>query len=187
MLPALPTSSPNEKSPPLSSESWVPVNTFSATIKQLDRITREGWYQDVRHIEFEFEDPISSILFLFFLYEQPAEKAVVFHRYKPGDIALLYPCTTPEHVESLMACMQWTAFADRPHHIIQVSSGLSLIYTLPLHIHPTYQFYQPTHRQTSSAQHAQYRDIKGTVHKTPGHHLCPASFVLREDQRIRAG
>jgi hypothetical protein len=78
MLPALPTSSPNEKSAPLSSESWVPANTFPTTIKQLDRITREGWYQDVRHIEFECEDPISSVLFLFFLYERTAEKGVMF-------------------------------------------------------------------------------------------------------------
>jgi sulfite reductase alpha subunit-like flavoprotein len=36
-----------------------------AIVKSNERITAEGWNQDVRHFEFEFEDEVQSVTFIF--------------------------------------------------------------------------------------------------------------------------
>lgn len=39
-------------------------NYHSATVRRNDRITDPSWYQDVRHLEFDFRDDITCVTFI---------------------------------------------------------------------------------------------------------------------------
>ncbi|KAJ7650639.1 riboflavin synthase domain-like protein [Roridomyces roridus] len=70
----------------------------SAVVKCNQRITAEDWYQDVRHLEFHFDNEI---------------------QFSPGDVAVIRPLALPREVESLLESMGWLDMADssfRIHH-----------------------------------------------------------------------
>ncbi|EIN05749.1 riboflavin synthase domain-like protein [Punctularia strigosozonata HHB-11173 SS5] len=80
-----------------------------ATLTCNRRITSEDWYQDVRHLEFRFDDDI---------------------QYNPGDIAVIDPEASEEDVNTFLDAMDWTNDADRP---LELSSATdqSLPHNIP--------------------------------------------------------
>ncbi|KAG2005800.1 NADPH-ferrihemoprotein reductase [Coprinopsis cinerea AmutBmut pab1-1] len=81
-----------------------------AVVKTNTRITAEDWYQDVRHIEFEFEDDI---------------------RYNPGDVAVIHPVASQSDVASFLEVMNWTECADEPLTVVHKMADQSLPDFLP--------------------------------------------------------
>ncbi|CAL1697805.1 unnamed protein product [Somion occarium] len=67
-----------------------------ATIKQNDRMTAPDWYQDVRHLEFEFDEDVY---------------------YEPGDVAVIHPHVPAVDVESFLSSMGYANIADEPFTI----------------------------------------------------------------------
>ncbi|KAJ2934640.1 hypothetical protein H1R20_g2466, partial [Candolleomyces eurysporus] len=57
------------------------------------RMTAQDWYQDVRHLEFDFEDDV---------------------KYDPGDVAVIHPIAEAEDVQSFLDLMKWSDRADTP-------------------------------------------------------------------------
>ncbi|KAF5375384.1 hypothetical protein D9615_007966 [Tricholomella constricta] len=86
----------------------------TAIVRENTRITAEGWYQDVRHLEFEFErqDDI---------------------RYDPGDVALIHPIAPPAEIQDFLELMYWDDIADTPITITRAMKDQSLPDHLPLH------------------------------------------------------
>ncbi|EJT97200.1 riboflavin synthase domain-like protein [Dacryopinax primogenitus] len=78
---------------PLSNVPFSFPGSHPANLLRIRRLTRSDWYQDVRHIEFEFHDDVS---------------------YSPGDIAVLHPENDPDEVQHFMERMGWADVADRP-------------------------------------------------------------------------
>ncbi|KAJ7178852.1 hypothetical protein C8R43DRAFT_472390 [Mycena crocata] len=68
----------------------------SATVKSNTRITAGDWYQDVRHLEFEFDHEI---------------------QYSPGDVAVVRPLALPTEVEAFLSYMGWLDIADTQFRI----------------------------------------------------------------------
>ncbi|KZT36248.1 riboflavin synthase domain-like protein [Sistotremastrum suecicum HHB10207 ss-3] len=64
---------------------------FLATLTRNERLTAESWYQDVRHLEFDFSDPI---------------------KYVPGDIAVVYPQVDSGRVNAMLDRLGWVECAD---------------------------------------------------------------------------
>ncbi|KIL59244.1 hypothetical protein M378DRAFT_188018 [Amanita muscaria Koide BX008] len=56
-------------------------NYHSATVRHNERITARDWYQDVRHLELDFDDAI---------------------QYSPGDVAVIHPTPNPKDVDSFL-------------------------------------------------------------------------------------
>ncbi|KAH6904457.1 hypothetical protein BKA70DRAFT_1296764 [Coprinopsis sp. MPI-PUGE-AT-0042] len=83
---------------------------YEATVKTNRRLTAEGWSQDVRHFEFEYEDEV---------------------RYEPGDVAVIHPVASQADVDSFLEVMDWTRIADEPVKIIPQMSDQSLPSHLP--------------------------------------------------------
>ncbi|EFI26889.1 NADPH-ferrihemoprotein reductase [Coprinopsis cinerea okayama7 len=81
-----------------------------AVVKTNTRITAEDWYQDVRHIEFEFEDDI---------------------RYNPGDVAVIHPVASQSDVAAFLEVMNWTECADEPLTVVHKMADQSLPDFLP--------------------------------------------------------
>ncbi|KAF9560334.1 riboflavin synthase domain-like protein [Agrocybe pediades] len=81
-----------------------------ATVKENKRITASDWNQDVRHLEFEFEDNII---------------------YDPGDIAVIHPVAAASDVDSFLETMDWQTEADIPFEIEQTMTDQSLPDHLP--------------------------------------------------------
>lgn len=67
-----------------------------ATVMTNRRITSSDWYQDVRHLEFDFQDDI---------------------KYEPGDVAVIHPIAESGDVQSLLELVQWSDKADTPFRI----------------------------------------------------------------------
>ncbi|KAG8847963.1 NAPDH-dependent diflavin reductase [Tulasnella sp. 330] len=65
---------------------------ISVTLSQNERITRNDWFQDVRHIELETDHDM---------------------HYEPGDVAVLYPSNDPDDVDWLISRMNWASAADQ--------------------------------------------------------------------------
>ncbi|KAG7087387.1 hypothetical protein E1B28_013358 [Marasmius oreades] len=81
-----------------------------ATLRCNDRITSHDWFQDVRHLEFTFEDDI---------------------RYSPGDVAVVHPVAPPEQVEDFMSSMGWEDISDDHFEISHIYQDQSLPDHLP--------------------------------------------------------
>ncbi|KAF9463400.1 hypothetical protein BDZ94DRAFT_1164084 [Collybia nuda] len=77
----------------------------TATVKQNKRITADDWYQDVRHLEFDFDDDIL---------------------FNPGDVAVIHPVASSDAVESFMSTMNWGNIADQPFVIRRTMDDQSL-------------------------------------------------------------
>ncbi|KAG8848424.1 NAPDH-dependent diflavin reductase [Serendipita sp. 411] len=93
-----------------------PVTKYhEATLLINKRITTDGWYQDVRHLRFHFEDPVT---------------------WNPGDIAVLHPHTHPDDVQALLERFGWIGRADVP---IRLSRTSTTGHAIPSHVldHPT--------------------------------------------------
>ncbi|KAK7439064.1 NAPDH-dependent diflavin reductase [Stygiomarasmius scandens] len=100
------TSEPDSFEEPLNSDPAY----HDATVKTNIRITAKDWYQDVRHLEFDFEDDI---------------------QYSPGDIAIIHPQTHPDDVEMFLSSMSWGNIADEPYLIERNYDDQSLPDHLP--------------------------------------------------------
>ncbi|PVF92410.1 riboflavin synthase domain-like protein [Serendipita vermifera] len=96
-----------------------PATTYHhATLLSNDRITSPDWYQDVRHLVFQFDEKLE---------------------WAPGDVAILHPSTQPEDVQALLDRFDWTSIADSPLTIESIS------YDQPL---PSYLTQHPTTLRT---------------------------------------
>ncbi|KAJ7746603.1 riboflavin synthase domain-like protein [Mycena metata] len=78
---------------------------YSAAVRCNTRITAGDWYQDVRHLEFSFEDEI---------------------QYSPGDVAVIRPFALPSDVDSFLRTVGWLDVADVPFRIRQTMEDQSL-------------------------------------------------------------
>ncbi|KAH7912072.1 riboflavin synthase domain-like protein [Hygrophoropsis aurantiaca] len=88
---------------PLSSNA--DPNFHEAIVKCNRRVTAEGWFQDVRHLEFKFEDAIE---------------------YNPGDVAVIHPVADSSEVDSFLITMGWANTADTPFRIEHSTSDQTL-------------------------------------------------------------
>ncbi|KAF5381915.1 hypothetical protein D9757_007539 [Collybiopsis confluens] len=84
----------------------------TVTFKSDARITAQGWFQDVRHLEFEFE------------FGDDFE-------YAPGDVAVIHPIATADEVESFLSSRGWGNSADDVLEIEHVYKDQSLPDHLP--------------------------------------------------------
>ncbi|KAK7029516.1 NAPDH-dependent diflavin reductase [Paramarasmius palmivorus] len=82
----------------------------TATVKCNNRITSQDWFQDVRHLEFEFEDNIV---------------------YEPGDVAIIHPRTNPDQVEEFLSSLGWGNVADTVFEVHHTQKDQSLPDHLP--------------------------------------------------------
>ncbi|KAI3614119.1 nadph dependent diflavin oxidoreductase 1 [Moniliophthora roreri] len=85
-------------------------NYHAATVKCNKRITAQDWFQDVRHLEFQFEDDIT---------------------YEPGDVAIIHPRTNPDQVEEFLSSMSWGNISDTIFEIEHTQKDQSLPDHLP--------------------------------------------------------
>ncbi|KAJ6460363.1 hypothetical protein C8R47DRAFT_1161017 [Mycena vitilis] len=92
-----------------------------ATVKCNTRITAEDWYQDVRHLEFDFEDEL---------------------RFSPGDVAVVRPLALSNDVESFLTYMGWLHIADGSFRIEHTMTDQSLPDHLPEAVSPRDLFTQ---------------------------------------------
>jgi sulfite reductase alpha subunit-like flavoprotein len=83
-----------------------PLASFLCNVKQNQRITAPGHWQDVRHIILESKDPALD--------------------YEPGDIAVVWPQNPKEEVDIFLDTLHWTDIADTPLTITSASTGISL-------------------------------------------------------------
>lgn len=96
-----------------------PLDSFPCTVKQNQRMTAQGHWQDVRHIILE---------------SQRSEL-----NYEPGDIAVIWPENPKEEVDIFLETLHWTDIADTPLIITTMLTG-----TLPTRFNPP--FHQTTLR-----------------------------------------
>ncbi|KAF8312316.1 riboflavin synthase domain-like protein [Clavulina sp. PMI_390] len=100
----------SSSSPTASPRAYSSKSTEQATFNSFKRITRQDWYQDVRHIELDLGHDIG---------------------YEPGDIAVLYPSNQASEVESLVTQQGWASIADS---VYDITSGDDSKF-LPMHRH----------------------------------------------------
>ncbi|KAF9476913.1 riboflavin synthase domain-like protein [Pholiota conissans] len=79
-------------------------------VKVNTRITADDWYQDVRHLELEFEYNV---------------------QYEPGDVAVIHPSASASEVDEFLATMGWEDQAEQPYEIKQLALDQSLPDHLP--------------------------------------------------------
>ncbi|QRV84348.1 FAD-binding domain protein [Ceratobasidium sp. AG-Ba] len=82
----------------------------NVTLVQNKRITREDWYQDVRHIILKAEGHIE---------------------YQPGDVAVLYPENSSDDVDTLLRRLGWEQDADKPILVSPSSPDRTLPFGYP--------------------------------------------------------
>ncbi|KAJ3563104.1 hypothetical protein NP233_g9156 [Leucocoprinus birnbaumii] len=92
-------------SPPPSTST-----SLSATIIKNERITAPDWTQDVRHIEFQFDQDLN---------------------YLPGDIAVIQPLAHPTEVQDFLESLGWDNLADEPLSIAEKLEDQTLPSSLP--------------------------------------------------------
>ncbi|KAF9265084.1 riboflavin synthase domain-like protein [Marasmius fiardii PR-910] len=85
-------------------------NYHLATVKCNDRITSSDWFQDVRHMEFTFEDDI---------------------QYSPGDVTVIHPLAAAEQVEEFLSAMGWGDISNNYFEISHIHQDQSLPEYLP--------------------------------------------------------
>ncbi|KAF8958554.1 hypothetical protein BDZ97DRAFT_1668283 [Flammula alnicola] len=86
------------------------LHYHKGVLKANNRITAADWYQDVRHLEFEFEDNI---------------------QYEPGDVAIIHPSASTAETNSFLLTMSWEDQADEPFEIERSMLDQSLPDHLP--------------------------------------------------------
>ncbi|KAF8476948.1 electron transfer flavoprotein beta-subunit [Kalaharituber pfeilii] len=91
-------------------------NAQIATVHQNIRVTPQAHFQDVRHITFVTEEPIS---------------------YSPGDVLSLSPQNLPKDVNEFIALQNWESIADRPLKVSPTPYLLSLTRTSKLPLPPS--------------------------------------------------
>ncbi|TDL14869.1 riboflavin synthase domain-like protein [Rickenella mellea] len=100
------TSKHKEDPDPLENKS----DHYLARIRCNERITAQDWFQDVRHIDFQFDQDI---------------------QYAPGDVAVIQPLASPQDVESFLTIMGWGNIADETFTILPAPHGLPISPTVP--------------------------------------------------------
>ncbi|KAF8599889.1 riboflavin synthase domain-like protein [Ceratobasidium sp. AG-I] len=90
--------------------------THDVTLTQNIRITKDDWYQDVRHVILKADGAI---------------------KYEPGDVAILYPENSPPDVDALLRRLRWEQDADLPIYVTPGSSDLTLPLGYPSSTTPT--------------------------------------------------
>ncbi|KAF8712550.1 hypothetical protein AX14_013008 [Amanita brunnescens Koide BX004] len=71
-------------------------------VKCNKRITAIDWYQDVRHLELEFDEEI---------------------QYSPGDVAVIHPIANLEDVDAFLKLSSWSKHADNLYEIKHTMTG----------------------------------------------------------------
>ncbi|KXN90414.1 NADPH-dependent diflavin oxidoreductase 1 [Leucoagaricus sp. SymC.cos] len=84
--------------------------SLSAKVIKNQRITAEDWNQDVRHVEFQFDQDVD---------------------YLPGDVAVIHPNASQEEVQELLESLGWNTAADEPLSIKERLEDQSLPASLP--------------------------------------------------------
>ncbi|KAJ3540375.1 hypothetical protein NM688_g6234 [Phlebia brevispora] len=103
------------------------VDSYRATVSSNKRITAKDWYQDVRHLDLDFEEDIKceSALFIVGLHAHEPSS------YEPGDIAVIAPEAPEADVEAFLISMGWANIADEPFSIRHTLPDQSLPPHLP--------------------------------------------------------
>jgi sulfite reductase alpha subunit-like flavoprotein len=83
-----------------------PRTSFPCTVKQNQRMTAQGHWQDVRHIILESRDSALD--------------------YEPGDIAVVWPENPEEEVNIFLDTLHWAEIADTPLTITIAHTGIPL-------------------------------------------------------------
>ncbi|KAI0087697.1 riboflavin synthase domain-like protein [Irpex rosettiformis] len=83
---------------------------FASTVARNVRITSQDWYQDVRHLEFDFDQDIT---------------------YEPGDIAVIHPVVPAPDVDSFLINMGWANIADEVFTVSHILMEQSLPPRMP--------------------------------------------------------
>ncbi|KAJ7678562.1 hypothetical protein B0H17DRAFT_1161341 [Mycena rosella] len=97
----------------------IPAATVpSARVSCNTRITAEDWYQDVRHLEFDFDEEIRHT------------------RFSPGDVAVVRPLALASDVDTFLRSMYWLDVADIPLRITHTMTDQSLPEHLPAVVTP---------------------------------------------------
>ncbi|KAG6906311.1 hypothetical protein DXG01_014647 [Tephrocybe rancida] len=113
-------------------------DTFhTAVVRANKRITSESWYQDVRHLDLEFE----------------AQDEI---QYNPGDVALIHPRAPPADVQDFLELLHWEDAADNPITITRTMEDQSLPNHLPLQP-------QQTTLRTLLSKHVDFRAVPRRV------------------------
>jgi hypothetical protein len=93
-----------------------------------------------------------------------------WHRYDPGDVAVIHPVTSPLIVESLLTTLGWANYADEPITIQHRHLGTST-FSLPnklTHPHRPVHTHQPRHDNPKNTPNAHGR-----------HHCRTPPFIFR--------
>jgi sulfite reductase alpha subunit-like flavoprotein len=83
-----------------------PRASFPCTVKQNQRMTAKGHWQDVRHVILESKDSALD--------------------YEPGDIAVVWPENPKEEVDIFLDTLHWTEIADTPLTVTTSNTGTAL-------------------------------------------------------------
>ena len=89
-------------------------------VKCNERITASDWYQDVRHLEFEFDEEIQLSFTISNLVPDRANLAV---RYSPGDVAVIHPIADSEDVDAFLKLSPWSNHVDDRYEIQHTMTG----------------------------------------------------------------
>ncbi|KAL8291429.1 hypothetical protein RQP46_002407 [Phenoliferia psychrophenolica] len=81
-----------------------------AKVRKLDKVTPEGWFQDVRSVELELPEGTS---------------------YEPGDVLEIRPQNLPEDVDAFLSAAGWTSIADTTYRITPSNPHQPLPSSLP--------------------------------------------------------
>ena len=102
----------------VASSSTKPDDWMWATLTRNKRVTKEGWYQDVREIELDIEDDEKQASIL--VSELKANHST---GYAPGSICNIQPRSSPTEVNEFIEAMDFRSEADRPFTIRSTLPG----------------------------------------------------------------
>jgi sulfite reductase alpha subunit-like flavoprotein len=83
-------------------------------------MTASDWYQDVRHLELEFDEDIQLSLACIKSYRARTNLST---RYFPGDVAVVHPIADPEEVDAFLKFFTWGEHADDHYEIQHTMTG----------------------------------------------------------------
>lgn len=93
---------------------------YLGKVKRNERITASDWYQDVRHLEFEFDEDIRLSITIPNLVHDRANLAA---RYSPGDVAVIHPIADSEDVDAFLKLSPWSQHVDDRYEIQHTMTG----------------------------------------------------------------
>lgn len=91
-------------------------------LKRNKRVTTEGWFQDVREIHLELEQPLECVVVCHFL-EVVESLTIPWLRYAPGSISSLKPQTSEEEIQTFLSLNGLEDTADQPFVIQSLDTG----------------------------------------------------------------